>query len=296
METKKIISRWLIAGVAIGLTIGSCKKEQPAADDTDTQAASDNAQAESVSNDVTNMADQAAANGTSASFKMSGSELFSPCATIDVSKDTVILPSTDTVNTITIDFRASCLCKDNRYRKGQIIITQYKRWWQKNSYRMISFNGYFVGKTTDAMHQIEGTHKVTFNGPDLRTLLTSTNTTNPTWTIEAKEMKITAPNGKYHTWNSTRTREWSEGYKTPNWLDDVYLITGGADGTNSNGSGYKATITSALKRKISCSWFVSGTVEITPTGKKTRTVDFGNGTCDDKATVTIGSKTYNITK
>lgn len=288
MKTKKFISRWLIATIVIGLTIGSCKKEQPAADDTDTQAASDNSQAEFVSSDVTNMADQAA-NGVGA-FKTSTGELYSPCATITISKDTLISGSPDTVNIITIDFGANnCLCKDNRYRRGQVIVTQYKRFWQPTSYRAITFNGYFIGKTTDAMHQIEGIHKVTFNGKNKNG--------NHNWTIEAKEMKITGPKGKYHIWNSTRNREWIAGFNTLlNWTDDVFLITGEASGTNSNGNGYTATIIKALRKESICKWFVSGTVEITPTGKKTRTVDFGNGTCDETATVTIGSKTYNITK
>lgn len=287
MKTKKFISRWLIVAVAIGLTIGGCKKEQPA-EDTDTQAASDNSQAEFVSSDVTNMADQAA-NGVG-SFKTSTGNLYSPCATITVSKDTLVSGSTDTVNIITIDFGANnCLCKDNRYRRGQVIVTQYKRFWQKDSYRAISFNGYFIGKATDAMHQIEGTHKVTFNGKNL--------SGNYNWTIKATEMKITGPKGKYHVWNSTRNREWIAGFNTLlNWIDDVFLITGSASGTNSNGKDYTATITNPLRKEANCKWFVSGKVVIKPYDKPERTVDFGNGTCDEMATVTIGSKTHRITK
>jgi hypothetical protein len=41
--------------------------------------------------------------------------------------------------------------------------------------------------------------------------------------------------------------------------------------------------------------FTQGTLEHTPGGKATRYIDFGNGTCDDQATVTINGTTYTIT-
>ncbi len=40
--------------------------------------------------------------------------------------------------------------------------------------------------------------------------------------------------------------------------------------------------------------FVSGTVEILPDGKPLRILYFGNGECDNDATVTINGETYNI--
>ena len=55
------------------------------------------------------------------------------------------------------------------------------------------------------------------------------------------------------------------------------------------------SITSPLKRDLSCNWISAGTIELQPTGKPLRTIDFGTGTCDNQATVTINGTIYNIT-
>ena len=41
--------------------------------------------------------------------------------------------------------------------------------------------------------------------------------------------------------------------------------------------------------------FTQGVLEHTPAGKATRYIDYGNGVCDNKATVTINGNTYAIT-
>ena len=67
------------------------------------------------------------------------------------------------------------------------------------------------------------------------------------------------------------------------WADDVYLILGNASRTSASGNTFTANITSPLKRALNCRWFEGETFEFAPSGKPTRTVDFGNGTCDDQA-------------
>ena len=85
------------------------------------------------------------------------------------------------------------------------------------------------------------------------------------------------------------------GESTLIWSDDVYSITGSASGKSAKGNNFSATITSALIVKLTCKNIVKGTFDFDPgTGKPVRTVDYGDGTCDDVATVTIGSKTYTV--
>ena len=85
------------------------------------------------------------------------------------------------------------------------------------------------------------------------------------------------------------------GESTQQWSDDVYLVTGSASGTGSQGGTFSATITSALKRTVACHQFVSGTVEVTPANRPTRYIDFGNGDCDNIATVTVNGHSHTIT-
>ncbi len=275
MKTKHLIIGTFVVAAGLSIAISGCKKKE---EDSDTTSASDNEQSEFVSNDALNMAD-AAANGQS-SFKNNPSggyidEALGGCAT--VTKDSA-------THTITIDFGPSnCLCKDGRNRRGKIIVVNTGLFFIAGSSRTVTFDNYYVND-----HHIEGIHTVTYNG------LNSSN--HPNWTISAQNMKITRPNGNYHSWNSTRNREWAQGDSTLfNWTDDVYLITGSASGTNVNGASFTANITSALRWELSCHWLVSGTIELTPANKPTRTVDFGSGACDNQATVTIGTKTYTIT-
>ena len=97
------------------------------------------------------------------------------------------------------------------------------------------------------------------------------------------------------TWSSARNREWINGLNTPlNWQDDEYVITGTASGTNFEGNSFLATITHGLHIKY-CPYITKGTFELTPSGKPTRTFDYGDGTCDAFATLTVNGKTFNIT-
>ena len=100
------------------------------------------------------------------------------------------------------------------------------------------------------------------------------------------------------SWTSSRIRTWVSGYTTlgmGGWNDDQYTITGTASGTNFEGNSFTVNITSPIHIDYSCRWIAQGIMELTPTGKATRTLDFGNGTCDNLATVTVNGQTFTIT-
>jgi hypothetical protein len=104
--------------------------------------------------------------------------------------------------------------------------------------------------------------------------------------------RITKAGGKVVSWSSTRTREWIQGANTATVTDDIYGITGSSAGTDANGNAFSVNITKALTIDFSCQYhIVSGIIEITPSGKATRVIDYGNGNCDDDATLTVGKKT-----
>jgi len=114
------------------------------------------------------------------------------------------------------------------------------------------------------------------------------------WNISAT-IKVTRPDGKIFTWNSTRTRTLVNGAINSWSPTDEYNVTGSANGVDVNGLSFTAQITNPLDWIMDCYWIRSGTVNITPSGKPTRIIDFGSGTCDNKITVTINGITYNVT-
>lgn len=278
MKTNFLVNS-MAAILITGSFFSGCKCRDK--EDKDTQTASDYEQAQLISEDLTNMAD-AASEGV-AKFKTSPGtaaemDVMSGCATVTI--DTLNNADPDT---IIIDFGTSnCLCIDNRKRRGIITVVHFGNKVTPGSYRTITFNNYFVND-----YKIEGTHTVTANGKN--------GSGNWAWTVTAQNMKITYPSGKSHSWNSTRIREMVAGAGTPFLRsDDAFHITGDANGTNVNGKNYSATIISPLRREAGCKWIIKGSVQVTPDNKPMRTLDYGTGSCDDKATVTINGNTYNI--
>jgi hypothetical protein len=184
---------------------------------------------------------------------------------------------------ITIDFGpVNCLGNDGHYRRGQIIITYSGGYWQTGSVKTTSFNGFYIDNKN-----ITGTRTVTNNGMD--------SNGNYNWSIDLVNFTITHPNGDYHTRNSARLRTLIAGYGTPTPWDDVYLITGSASQSNSNGNSSTTIITNTLRREVACHWIVMGTLDITPASLPTRTLDYGSGTCDNQATVTVNGVIHTIT-
>lgn len=77
---------------------------------------------------------------------------------------------------------------------------------------------------------------------------------------------------------------------TPALNDDVVSVTGSANGTNRDGRNFTVTIT-GITKPANCKHITSGTLEVTPQDFSKRTVDFGNGNCDDDATFTVNGQT-----
>jgi hypothetical protein len=302
MKTNAMIQRSLAAIVVAGLLFtAACKKEKTdlPADPSDEaqEMIDDNSAAETFSTDAQNMADQTHDPQAESPFRKGGPEdndytFMSPCASITRDSAT---------KTITIDFGSSfCFCKDKRYRKGIVTIKHIggNFYTDQGAKREISFTDFHVGRDTIyKAHQVIGTHTITNKG------LNSANHLN--WEISANLKVIKDKDlSKWHTWVSNRNREWFIGDNTPkNWKDDVFHITGSADGANSKGKNFHAQITSPLERAMDCPWFRSGVLELTPGGKATRTIDYANnsgqvgspnGGCDPFATFSINGKSYLI--
>lgn len=282
MKTNVII-KGVFSAALLGVLLTSCKKNDT--EDTDTSASSDNATAEAYFNDMGNIANEGAMSGNVSSYKTSPSYdgLLSACATVTF--DTINHSDDDSV---TVDFgTTNCLCNDGRYRRGKVLITHTGNKKYRDSLAIITTVpvNYYVND-----NQLLGTRTVTNMGHNT--------SGNLYYNISVSGQVKLANNGGTITWNSTRQREWIAGESTTIWSDDIYSITGSANGTSAKGVSYTATITSPLIRNMSLGCrkhFTQGTFDLTPQGKPTRTVDFGTGACDNKATVTINGKTYNIT-
>jgi len=152
-----------------------------------------------------------------------------------------------------------------------------------NSSRTIVFTNFSVNNNA-----VSGTKTVTYKG------LNDLN--NPYWTISA-DLSFTLANGKNTTWKSERTRERISNNNTPKIMwDDNYSIKGTTAGVNVKGNTYSIEINNNNPFILlgGFPYFVKGDATIT-VGEKNAVIDFGDGTKDNKATVTINGVTKEIT-
>jgi hypothetical protein len=255
---------------ALGLfTLAACRKEDKVDPDLDYTTAVDNARAEDYFTDLLSAVDDAAeANGLRAA-----NDACAPTVTID----TLVMP-----HTMIIDFGpVNCTASNGRMRRGILNVTFTGRYRDVGTVITITPQDYYVND-----NHVEGTKTVTNMG---------LNNDGDPWFTVAVSGTVTASDGSWTaTHQANRTRTWVQGDDTLTPFDDVYLITGSGSGVNRNGLSYTVSITQALRVAIGCPWITAGTVEIVPSGKPARTINYGSGSCDGSYSVTVNGTTFTV--
>lgn len=183
--------------------------------------------------------------------------------------------------TVTIDFGSGCIGRDGKERRG-IVVGTYTNWpWIPNASLTIVPENYFVND-----FGVEGEKEYRYLGRN--------QAGNHNWNVEVRDGQVTTPDGGVITWESTRKNELIGGGDDFDHRNNVYSITGDARGTNRDGRDFDAVIQQALILKAGCAYITEGVLDITPEDLKTRSIDYGTGTCDDDAVVTVGRNSYEI--
>lgn len=294
-------SKWPVVFLFTGLiAVSSCKKDNSAnnpatpADGAIMDAAQSDASASDQFDDVFNitMGVQATDAGEDIGLGTGGGILYKPAAPgATLSPDSAHCYTVTVVpkiahqfpKTVTIDFGDGCLGKDGKLRKGKIVSIFTGPMFIPGSKTSTTFINYSVDS-----FKIEGTHTIE-----------NTSTSNKqAWTVQVIGGKITnTQSGFWRKWDGMREHKQTQGNGTPLYLlDDVYEISGNATGSNSNGNSWKSVITDPLIRNFTCPWLVKGKVTITKNANNNSAIlDYGDGSCDNKATVTINGVTHIIT-
>jgi len=286
---KKIFFVLVLIANSVILFYG-CKKDKEEVD-YDTNTSQDNALAEATFNDVNNIAVQATENTVSTYRLSKPGQNFSmnSCAQLTFHPDTI-----NNNDTVIVDFgttNCQCgglICSDARFRRGKIIVVYSGHYRTLGTLIKTTFDNYYVGKTQDRMFKVTGQKTVMNMGY---------NTFGHMWFHIVINGQLTDSENRTMTWSSTRDREWTAGESTSgpgDWSDDEYVITGSANGTNFEGNSFNVTITNGLHIALNCPYVKQGSFDLTPSGKATRTLDFGNGTCDAEANVTVNGTTFPI--
>ncbi|MEZ4875606.1 MAG: hypothetical protein R2793_09235 [Flavobacteriaceae bacterium] len=95
------------------------------------------------------------------------------------------------------------------------------------------------------------------------------------------------------TRSAQRIAEWVEGVGSGTWTDNVYHIEGNWETNLSNGFSRSGVVTQTLVRKASCLYLVSGAITVSQENL-TGILDFGDGVCDNLATITFNGQEFPI--
>lgn len=250
----------LSALFAFAFFMTACQKDDPE-QDLDTDSAQTLSNANSVMDDLDD----------EATYRMAAESATGDCPTVTYAQAKGTFP-----NTVTIDYGSEgCPGPLGHIRKGKIIVDLTDQYFTPGAIRTVTPDGFSVDDWS-----IEGQRTVTNLGEN--------NEGDLHWSIVVNNATVTDPEGNTGNWSTSRIRTLVEGYETEGIEDDIYEITGSANGTNRRGKTWEASIVTPLVKPMSCRWVVSGTVELSVVGQSgVRSLDFGNGECDNKGVVTF---------
>lgn len=195
-----------------------------------------------------------------------------------VPRDLLVFPKT-----VTFDYGTGCKGRDGKIRKGKIITTYSGPMVKPGSTATTRFEGFSVDSI-----KVSGTH-ITKNNSTSAVLI---------FTRKVENGKLIFPGGGVSVWNATHTNKQVAGLGTPGFpMDDEFEITGGAKGVIEKGTTrieWSRVIVEPLHKAFKCRWIDKGVVNITQNDKKA-VLNYGDGTCDNKAVMTINGERKEIT-
>jgi hypothetical protein len=291
-KLSQLLSSTLLLGL---LTIVSCQKEssQNGTEEQQEMEASkvsseSDAEAEIVFNgvfdDAIGVNDQVGIGGTGIFGRVTA------CPDIIV---THLHPPAQFPVKIVLDFGVNgCVGNDGHLRRGKIITIYSNRLLIPGATAITEFDGfYFDSIKVEGRHQITNTSPAA-NIPPIRQ-----------FKVDVTGAKLTRPNGNFIEWESHKTITQTEGLGTIIPLDDIFKVEGHANGKVKRGALivlWQSTITEPLVKRFNCRWIVRGRIRTLRANTNTTSpwvavLDFGAGTCDNHATLTINGVTHQIT-
>lgn len=259
------------AGAAM-LIFNSCKKEEV---DNETQSVVDNAVSEQEFMRISPTVNGRAINNPGVKKLIAG--ITAACPNVTITGDTSWTNPNDPP-TMTMNYNPACTDPlDGRTRSGEMICSFSKPFDSIGCVITVNFNNYYSNG-----NKYEGTVKITrLAANSFNTKVIGGKCSGSNWTVY---------------YDCDRTLTMTSGFNTPtDDSDDVFTLSGSANGTNRNGKKYSVVITSDLVKATSCKWIQSGEFQLTPDGLATRIVNYGSGACDNKATFTVNGNTFEFT-
>ncbi|MFK5879155.1 MAG: hypothetical protein QM478_06615 [Flavobacteriaceae bacterium] len=224
-----------------------------------------------VMEEITNTAEQAFVEEESGSTVTRGvnfTSFFPPCLT-----KTVV--TTDLTKTVTLDFEDGCEVRGH-FMAGVMILSYEKDPDLHTRTIAVEFDNFRIDHKL-----IQGSHSI---------VRMRENDNGDPQSTATFDVNVTWDNGDTASRVGEKVREWIEGVGTGVWSDNVYLITGHWNTVRRNGDEISGEVTTPLRRELVCRFLVSGVIDLTK-NNRSGSLDFGDGTCDNEALLTLDDGT-----
>lgn len=184
--------------------------------------------------------------------------------------------------TLTLNFGTGCVSADGVTRKGKLIYLFDNPLFSPGSTVSVTFENYVVNG-----YGLKGTYSISNKSSELIGIQFTTQVTNGI---------VTYPDNTNYHYSHNKIFTMTSGLATPADIsDDVYAITGNSAFSNSSGASIVFTTTTPLVKAVACPNTSGGIVSFTYNDKVKGNIDFGNGDCDNLATITVGTISRTIT-
>ena len=190
-------------------------------------------------------------------------------------------------DTLIINFGEENYLHLGHLKKGEIISIYNKFIYNSNSQITTTFNNFYINNNL-----IQGKMYLENNGSNQNGF--------PEFSLTVDSMSMYTNNGSIDISNGNYIKQLVSGYNTQyQYLDNIYKLTGNAQGNSSNNNNFSLEISDSLNMNLSCfesssCIITEGTSRLIPDGYEERIINYGNNSCDCDINAFIGEDIHPI--
>jgi hypothetical protein len=285
----------LVALITV-ISLASCKKDSTsnnsnqsgAANLSDSSTIADNAYYDVLNDAFVGYSDNSSVWSVSSKPRSGRTTTFSTETNGEGNLGCAIYTIDDTVpgdypKTLTMDFGAGCTSSyDGITRSGKITYVFSGPLLYPGTTASVTLDNYVVNG-----YGIVGTYTITNRSSEDSGIVINTVVTNGV---------VTYPNSTNYHYSHNKTYQMTAGMSTAfDITDDVYSITGNSAFSTADNQTLTFNVTTPLVKAIACRYISAGVVGFVYDQAVNGSINFGDGTCDNLATITVGNIADNIT-
>lgn len=190
-------------------------------------------------------------------------------------------------DTLIINFGEENYLHLGHLKRGEIISIYNKFIYNSNAQITTTFNNFYINNNL-----IQGKMYLENNGSNQNGF--------PEFSLTVDSMSMYTNNGSIDISSGNYIKELVNGYNTQyQYLDNIYKLTGNAQGNSSNNNNFNLEISNSLSMNLSCfesssCIITEGTSILIPDGYEERIINYGDNSCDCDINAIIGEDTHPI--